>query len=391
VTARHGRLAVAALGELAKLRLGTTPPRAHAPYWRGGSVPWVTIGDLSTGAVAQTRERISLLALADYFGGSLVPAGTLLLSFKLTVGKVGILNVPAVHNEAIVSIFVRESVDRDYLFYWLQQADLTAELDTYVKGKILSKAKVERLRVPLPPLAEQRRVARILATIQRAREASNMVQATAKGLVTSLRTTLEQAATGWPYAVLGDLARISTGKTPPTFSSEYWSGDVPFVRTSEITGGQIDDVANYVSDTAIEQRKTRVSPQKTVLLAMGGRGKTRGNVALLLRSAATSHNTAAIVCDETRLHPDFLFYYLKGKYRELRQRGTHGHVSHLTARYLRELPVPCPSLKEQKRYVAVIQAAETKIAADQRAAKALTGVFDSAQRRLFQSSDDSRD
>lgn len=86
--------------------LGKTPDRHNKRYWNNGKYPWFTIADLQEmGAVSSSKEKISEIALNEKFAGKLIPRGTLLMSFKLTVGKTSILDVDAVHNEAIISIF----------------------------------------------------------------------------------------------------------------------------------------------------------------------------------------------------------------------------------------------------------------------------------------------
>ena len=108
------------------------------------------------------------------FNGTLSPVGTLIMSFKLTIGKVSILGIEATHNEAIISIFPYVNTDnimRDYLFNILAlTTSYTASTDA-IKGSTLNSKKIADMLIPLPPLYEQKRIIlaldKVLASIMR--------------------------------------------------------------------------------------------------------------------------------------------------------------------------------------------------------------------------------
>ncbi len=159
---------VVRLGEVAEIKLGRTPERKEKKYWQDGSIPWVKIQDLNNGIIYDTSEKISEIAFKEKFKGEFVPKGTLLLSFKLTIGKVGILGIDAVHHEGIASLCLKEEiVSKKFLFYLFQTLNYEDLLDTYVKGKTLNKEKLSILPIPLPPLEEQKQIARILSTVDK--------------------------------------------------------------------------------------------------------------------------------------------------------------------------------------------------------------------------------
>ena len=91
-------------GELVDCSMGKTPPRAE-PVWWQNDIHWVSISDMKDyGHISYTKEMVSQKALEEKFGG-ISTKGTLLMSFKLTVGRTSILDIDAVHNEAIISIY----------------------------------------------------------------------------------------------------------------------------------------------------------------------------------------------------------------------------------------------------------------------------------------------
>ena len=149
------------LSEVATFDIGRTPGRANvAAYWRddGETVPWVAISDMKQyEPVSRTAERISGAAFRDVFRQRIVPAGTLLMSFKLTIGRVAFLAEPARHNEAIVSIFPRDGVDQRYLAYDSSQLDYAAHHDRQIKGNTLNRSKLERMPVCFPSSEDEQR------------------------------------------------------------------------------------------------------------------------------------------------------------------------------------------------------------------------------------------
>ena len=148
--------------QIVSFDLGKTPDRHNKRYWNNGKYPWFTIADLQEmGAVSSSKEKISAIALNEKFTGKLIPRGTLLMSFKLTVGKTSILDVDAVHNEAIISIFPiisEHEITRNFLLNTLPVLVLCVKKRDAVKGATLNSSKLSAMFVPLPPLPEQQRI-----------------------------------------------------------------------------------------------------------------------------------------------------------------------------------------------------------------------------------------
>ena len=148
--------------DLVDYSMGKTPPRKETEYWSNGTLPWVSIADLvADGTVTATKECVNSFAAENTFKGKISKAGTLLMSFKLTVGKVSILGIDAFHNEAIISIY--PFVDHDkittmFLFATLPLLSQSGDTKSAIKGNTLNSDSLDALLIPLPPIMEQKRI-----------------------------------------------------------------------------------------------------------------------------------------------------------------------------------------------------------------------------------------
>ena len=149
-------------GTIVKMRIGKTPPRGELIYWSNGTHNWVSISDMvEEGIVKAVKERVSDIAVNEIFKCYPSPKGSLLMSFKLTVGRTSILGIDAYHNEAIITIVPYADVDnifRDYLFYILPTISNSGYSKDAIKGKTLNNKSLNSLLIPLPPLLEQKRI-----------------------------------------------------------------------------------------------------------------------------------------------------------------------------------------------------------------------------------------
>ena len=147
-------------GQYVRMSIGKTPPRGETKYWANGRYPWVSISDMSDyGLVTTTKESVSEYAKSLF--GEISPVGTLIMSFKLTVGRTSLLNTSAYHNEAIISIypFVDKNYQaRNFLFHILPIISNLGDTKDAIKGKTLNSKSLNNLLLPLPPLNEQGRI-----------------------------------------------------------------------------------------------------------------------------------------------------------------------------------------------------------------------------------------
>ena len=143
------------MGEVCFTTSGGTPSRGNKSYFKG-KIPWVKSGELNKGIITDTEEKISAEAIKNS-SAKVFPAGTLLIAlYGATIGKLAFLGVDAATNQAICGIYKNESIDSDYLYYYL-----FSKKPSLVKQGIggaqpnISQGILKNLDLPIPPLPEQ--------------------------------------------------------------------------------------------------------------------------------------------------------------------------------------------------------------------------------------------
>ncbi len=152
------------LGEVFDLQMGKTPARNNPDYWNGDNA-WVSISDLGNAEkyIDRTKEKITDKGVKES-GIKIVPKGTVIMSFKLSIGKTAITAGDMYTNEAIMAFLDKKvcEIDTDYLYHLFSGFDWSAGTNKAVMGLTLNKATLSKKEIPLPPITEQRRIAAVL-------------------------------------------------------------------------------------------------------------------------------------------------------------------------------------------------------------------------------------
>lgn len=161
---------------------------------------------------------------------------------------------------------------------------------------------------------------------------------------------------GWKWIWLDDISDIGTGTTPSTANRDYYlNGDVPWVTSSITSQEHIVAAEQSITKLAVADCRLRLYPPGTLIIALYGQGKTRGQVSHLKISATINQACAAIVFFETGKEiRDYIHLVLKKKYEELREMAAGGAQPNLNVGKIKETLIPLPPLAEQRRIVAKV-------------------------------------
>ena len=396
------------LGEIARVEIGRTPARKEKSYWdpeKTTNNRWATIRDVKSKFVGETAEHISEIGVR-HSRAQRIPTGTLLMSFKLTLGRAAITSYPMYTNEALAAFYHNNGASTEYLYYLLPNLALEESSDRAVKGRTLNKGKLRALRLMLPPLSEQRKIAAILSSVDDAIEKTqaviDQIQVVKRGLLQALfvrgipgrHTQFKQSEIGdipteWTVVQLEELCSHVVDclhRTPP-----YTDVGYPAIRTSDLLAGRLLlDKAKRVSRNTYLEQISRLEP--TVGDVLYSREGTFGLAASvppdveLCISQRMMHFRARPSID-----PGFLMWLLNSPtvYRQAVNSVGGSTVGHVNIRSIRRFLVPLPEREEQTQLAAVLNSAsqvevtsERSLSGHQRAKTALMSVLLTGELRV---------
>jgi len=195
---------------------------------------------------------------------------------------------------------------------------------------------------------------------------------------------------GWKVKTINDIAKVSSGGTPSRERPEFWNGDIPWVRTTEVQNCKIyhHNIQEFISEEGLKNSSAKIFPKNTLLLAMIGQGKTRGQVALLMHEAATNQNCSAIILNSNHCSV-FYFNHLLSQYQNIRNYSNSAGQSNLSGSLIKTFKVPVPPAPEQQKIAEIlstwdraIEATESLIQNSQAQKKALMQQLLTGKKRL---------
>lgn len=273
-----------------------------------------------------------------------------------------------VNESEILPRFFRLLIDECY--------EVENQIKVLGKGSImhgLNSSIVKELRLPLPNPDEQVRIlnfldyetAKIDTLIEKQRRLIELLKEKRQAVISHAVTKglnpnapmkesgvewLGEVPEHWGVSSLGYYAQISTGATPDRTKSNYWDGDIPWIKTGEVRYDEIFETEEYITAKAVANSSTKISPAGTLLMAMYGQGITRGRVAILGIPATYNQACAAITPNE-KIWNQYLRYFFMAAYHAIRDGGNETSQMNLNADIVSKFKIVIPDLENQYQIV----------------------------------------
>ena len=357
------------LGEVCEINIGRTPERGNSKMWdkeKKTDNVWLSIADLNNtenGYISDSTEYVSDNAVPKM---KLVKANTLLMSFKLTIGRCAITKRDLFTNEAIAALpIIDKDLDLFFLKYYLENFDWAklTEGDVKVKGKTLNKEKLKEVPITLPPLEEQKRIVKILdekfAQLESLKANAQTNLQNAKDLFQS-QLAKAFSNTTWEKKKLSEITEVKDGTHD---SPSYYSEGIPFVTQKNITPSGFDLTNTKrisLQDHEKFYKRSNVEYGDIIIAMIGA---NRGMSCIVNTREVFSIKNVGLIKKSEKTNQEYLAYYLKSeaaqKYVSDASNGGAQEFIGLTS--LRNFPIPLPPLPEQKRIVEELDTLSEKV------------------------------
>jgi type I restriction enzyme S subunit len=353
------------LADVCRVVSGSTPSSGTPEYWNGNIV-WITptdLGRLSGTENVLFSERCITRAGYDSCGTELVPLGSVVMSSRAPIGHLGIAMVPLCTNQGCKSFVPGRDLESEYLYHALAAA--VPELQTLGSGATfseVSKSCLEAFQIPLPPLPEQKRIAKLLseqmAQVFQLRQAlEDQLQAAAALPAAYLREvfTSDQALC-WPTASVGSISSLITDG--PHVTPKYQAKGVPFVTVRNIISGRIDFTnLSYISDADHAEFSQRAKAERgDILYTKDG---TLGIPCVVDTDSPFSFfvSVALIKLLKNKADPYFVAFVLRSPIgrQQVELLASGAGLKHMVLKSIRALMIPLPTLSEQRAVVDRLQ------------------------------------
>jgi len=156
---------------------------------------------------------------------------------------------------------------------------------------------------------------------------------------------------------LGELTKISSGSTPNRNHNEYYGGDISWVKTTEVNGSTIMETQEKITDLGLRNSSCHLYPAGSIIVAMYGQGKTRGQVGVL-GIEATTNQACGVMPPSPSYNTEFMYRQLSYKYDDLRSLGRGGNQPNLNVGILKNYRVLYPAIEEQEKFSAIVKGSE---------------------------------
>lgn len=383
-----GKWKWAHLGDIGRWKAGGTPSRSNLENYANGTIPWLKTGDLTDSTINTVSEYISEVGLENSSAHINAVGSVLIAMYGATIGKIGLLTFPCATNQACCACETTSKLIYNwYLFYYLlsQRKGFIAQGAGGAQPNI-SKTKIVNYLIPVPPVAEQRRIVsrlnELLPVVDKFGKAQEALAVAQKEFPEKLKASLLQEAIQgklvpqlneepaveqigeapedvpftipekWKWVRLSAVGKIVGGGTPKTSCPEYWDGDIPWITPADLgkqRNKKIARGAKNITQLGLDNSSAKLMPAGAVVYSSRA---PIGYTAIAQNPLCTNQGCKSLVPDLSIISTEWGYWCLIARTTDIVSRASGTTFKEISGKGVGESWIPLPPLAEQHRIVA---------------------------------------
>ena len=384
------------LGDVFDLQMGKTPDRNNSQYWNTTDNKWISIADISKSEkfIYETKEFISESAVKES-GIKIIPKDTVIMSFKLSIGKTAITTEDCYSNEAIMAFHKKDfyEIDNNYLFHIFSNKDWSEGANKAVKGVTLNKASLSVATIPLPPIETQKQIAatldKVTKIIVESRKLLEKYDLLIKSRFIEMFGDPVENPKQWNIEKLKSLtSKIGSGATPKGGRESYISEGISLVRSMNVYKGFFEyEGLAHITEAQAKELDNVTLQENDVLLNITGASVARCCILPKDVLPARVNQHVSILRTTEKINPVYLSNLLISdtEQRVLLGIGGAGGATReaITKTELESLDIPVPPLELQQQFATFVQQIDKSKFAVQKSLEKAETLYKSLMQEYF--------
>jgi len=357
------------LGNVGKITTGNTPSKKESTFWDNENGEYLFVKPPHLGTDIPVKDTEEKLTNDGFLKAKPIPKNSIMVCCIGSLGKIGIADRELATNQQINSIsFYDDIVDFKFGYYFTTTLERKMnQIANKAVVSIINKSTFSKIEFPLPPLSEQQRIVskldNLFEKIDKAIELhqKNIYEANVfMGSV--LNDVFGELEEKYEKKSIGSFSKVGTGVTPLKSRDDYYkNGNINWITSKATNDDLVYESEQLVTDVALRECRLKLNPIGTLIVALYGQGKTRGQVSELMIETTTNQALATILVDDKQAINRYLKYFLKKSYLDLREKASGGTQPNLNLTIIKNTELPFPPKKIQDNVVAYLDEISEKI------------------------------
>lgn len=378
---------------------GGTPKSTNLSYY-GGEIPWLNTKEIDFNRIYSTEKTITDSGLNNSSAKWIVPNTVTVAMYGATAGKSCIVKVPMTTNQACCNLTINDEVaDYEFVYYTLKNDYTTlASLANGGAQQNLNAQIIKDYVLQMPSLADQRRIVSILSSLDRKIELNNKINADLEEMAQAIfknwfvdfepfkdgkfvDSELGMIPEGWKVGCLGDMGAVVCGKTPSKSNSNYYGGDIPFIKIPDMHGNVfVESSEDRLTELgSLSQIKKLIPPYSLMVSCIA----TVGLVSINTKPSHTNQQINTVI-PHNKSALFYLYQYIKNNEELLKNMGRGGTTTlNVNTRSFSNIRLLIPSEIALEQFHRVVEGLFKKIELNLHESRTLSTLRDTLLPRLM--------